>query len=71
MSHLAIVSCLPPDQTGVADFTNRLLTLAGDGVHGYEPPSREAVTPVLEGKRPVAAITLNDGRFKGASQPLG
>ena len=30
------------------------------------------VTPVLEGKRPVAVITLmKDGRFKGASQPLG
>ena len=30
------------------------------------------VTPVLEGKRPVAEITLmKDGRFKGASWPLG
>jgi glycosyltransferase involved in cell wall biosynthesis len=38
VSRLAIVSCLPPDQTGVADFTHRLLTIAGDDVRGYAAP---------------------------------
>ena len=38
MSRLAIVSCLPPDETGVADFTHRLLTIAGDDVRGYAAP---------------------------------
>ncbi len=35
MSRLAIVSCLPPDQSGVADFAHKLLSVAGHDVRGY------------------------------------